>query len=262
MKGSALYIGTSGWHYQHWRNRFYPADLPPAAWLSYYADRFFSVELNSSFYKLPEPSAIEEWVEQTPSHFLFAVKASRFITHMKKLRDCAPVLETFLSTVRGFGKKLGPVLFQLPPRWRVNAERLAAFLEHVPPRQRYAFEFRDPSWHTDAVYALLETHNCAFCHFDLAGFQSPEIITADFAYVRLHGPHGAYAGSYSDAYLRRLGKKLVRWSAQGRDAYVFFDNDESAYAAANAKRLIDLCTQAGFAQGQRATRHDKKTHTL
>jgi uncharacterized protein YecE (DUF72 family) len=237
-----LYIGASGWHYGHWRGRFYPEELPPREWLSFYAREFSCVELNNSFYKLPKPAVIQTWVEQTPSSFRFAVKASRFITHMKKLRNCGEALQTFLDIVHGLGNKLGPILFQLPSHWHVNPGRLQEFLQSLPRKQRFAFEFRDLSWHVPEIYECLNRYDAAFCQFDLGGFQSPCEITADFVYIRLHGPAAAYSGSYSAHSLRIWADRLCLWRSQGKDVYLFFDNDQAGYAAHNAKTLQHFCT--------------------
>lgn len=242
-------MGTSGWHYPHWRDRFYPEGLATDRWLAYYAARFDCVELNNSFYRLPTPETIRSWVRATPEAFLFAVKASRLITHMKKLRDCEQHLAVFLETIGHFGAKLGPILFQLPPRWHVNTARLEAFLGLLPPHQGYAFEFRDPSWHTDEVYRILAEHRVAFCVFELGGLHSPEVLTTDRVYVRLHGPAGAYAGRYGPRGLGAWARALVAWQAQDRDVFLFFDNDERGYAVQNARSLLRLCDGLATARG-------------
>jgi len=238
-----LHIGTSGWHYAHWRGVYYPQDLPPEAWLSYYAREFRSVELNNSFYRLPSRKSVNSWVAATPEGFVFAVKASRTITHLKKLRHCEEPLARFLDVASGLGSRLGPVLFQLPPRWHVNPQRLAEFLELLPDRFRYVFEFRDPSWFCAEIYALLLRHGCAFCQFQWGELVSPEWVTADFSYVRLHGPAGAYAGSYSPQALRDWARKVVDWLGDGKEVFIFFDNDEQAYAVNNARLLNRLCLE-------------------
>jgi len=236
-----IHIGTSGWHYRHWRERFYPAELAPSAWLTYYAREFNCVELNSSFYRLPTETTLREWVEQTPADFRFAVKASRLITHRSKLHDCDAMLQTLLHRIGGLGSKLGPILLQLPPRWHVNPERLRAFLPHLPAEQRFAFEFRDSSWHTPEIYNLLRTYQVTFCQFDLGGFQSPAEITTDMVYIRLHGPAAVYAGSYAMQTLRTWARRLLTWRAEGKVIYLFFDNDQSGYAVSNARTLRELC---------------------
>ena len=166
-------VGTSGFHYKHWRNRFYPQDLPSSKWLDYYCRHFGSVEINNSFYRLPEAKTLQTWRETTPEQFVFAVKGSRFLTHMKKLKDPEPGIERFFERIFTLEPKLGPVLFQLPPFWEKNAERLEVFLRALPQGLRYSFEFRNPTWHVPEIYGILHAHNAAFCPFDLGGFQSP-----------------------------------------------------------------------------------------
>ncbi|HEY9854310.1 MAG TPA: DUF72 domain-containing protein, partial [Stenomitos sp.] len=156
-------IGTSGWHYAHWHGTFYPAELPTSAWLDYYCRCFDTVEINNSFYRLPSETTLAAWRDAVPAGFSFAAKASRYLTHMKKLKDPESALHTFLPRLEALGPTLGPILFQLPPRWRLNLERFAAFLAVLPRTHRYAFEFRDPSWHVSEVYALLRRHGMAYC---------------------------------------------------------------------------------------------------
>lgn len=234
-----ILVGTSGWHYPHWKSLFYPEDVARADWLAFYGERLPGVEVNNSFYRLPEASTIDEWREATPKGFVFAVKAPRTITHLKKLRNCESSVEGFLVRLERFGTKLGPILFQLPPHWHCNPRRLEEFLGLLPENQRYAFEFRDPTWHTEAVYELLAARNAAFCIYDLGAFTSPLETTANFVYVRLHGPgKEAYSGSYRDPTLRTWAGRVKRWARrEGRDVSVFFDNDQNAYAAKNAARF-------------------------
>lgn len=237
---ASYYIGTSGWHYPHWQGPFYPRDLAPAAWLEYYARHFATVEINSSFYRLPSHAAARAWKNVTPAGFTFAIKASRYITHMKKLRAPRTSLRAFLAVIRALGNKGGPLLFQLQPRWRFNPERLAAFLQALPNNRECVFELRDPSWHNPEVYALLRRYNAAFCIYELAGFESPQVITADFAYIRLHGPAAyAYGGSYSESALEVWAERICGWK-QLRRVYVYFDNDEAGYAVHNALALRTL----------------------
>lgn len=236
--GGEIRVGTSGWHYAHWRGPFYPPDLPAARMLAFYVRQFLTVEINNSFYHLPAPATLRHWREAVPPEFCFAIKASRYLTHMKKLKDPEAGLARFLPLAEVLGTKLGPILFQLPPRWGCDPERLAAFLAALPAGHRYAFELRDPTWHTPAVYQLLARHNAAFCVYELAGFQSPIELTADFAYVRLHGPGGKYQGSYDQEALAGWAERLRAWQRAGRRSYVYFDNDEAGFAARNAR---DLC---------------------
>ena len=237
MKNSRAWIGTSGWSYDHWNGVFYPEDLPASERLAYYCRHFDTVEINNSFYHLPEADTLAQWRESVPAGFVFAAKASRYLTHMKKLKDADRHLPVFLDRMASLGKKLGPVLFQLPPRWHYNHERLQAFLDALPQGHRHALEFRDPSWINPQSQALLTRHNVAFCIYHLAGYQSPLTVTADFVYIRLHGPDGAYAGSYSRQRLKTWAGRIRQWRDEGRDVYCYFDNDESGYAVANALQL-------------------------
>jgi uncharacterized protein YecE (DUF72 family) len=233
-------IGTSGWHYPHWRGPFYPEKLPFSRMLEYYCRHFDTVELNNTFYRLPTERGLESWRESTPKGFSFAAKGSRYLTHMKKFKDPAPGVAKFFERVDRLGRKLGPVVFQLPPTWEVNADRLRGFLEVLPKRHKYAFELRNPTWHTREIYRLLRGHNAAFCIFEIAGEFSGLEITADFTYVRLHGPGGAYQGRYSSAALRKWAERIREWRKDLRAIYVYFDNDQSGYAVENARTLRGL----------------------
>ncbi|MCL5979137.1 MAG: DUF72 domain-containing protein [Gammaproteobacteria bacterium] len=233
-------IGCAGWYYPHWRGPFYPDGLPAHGWLDFYARHFDTVEINSSFYRLPGEKALYTWQERTPSGFCFASKASRLITHRKKLSAAEGALAVFLGRMEILGGKLGPFLFQLPPHWRRNAQRLDRFLNDLPPGHRYAFEMRDPSWHHPEVYALLRAHNAAFCIFDLAGFQSPLELTADFTYLRLHGPGAvAYAGCYGTDALSIWAARIRSWRDLSA-VHVYFNNDQAAYATRNALELKSI----------------------
>lgn len=232
-----IWIGTSGWHYKHWIGNFYPAGLPASRMLAHYMERFDTVEVNNTFYHLPNPSSLRAWRDVTPDSFLFAVKGSRFLTHMKKLKDAREGLDRFLSAVQALQPKLGPILFQLPPNWTVDVERLASFLALLPSDHRCAFEFRNPTWDTPAIYNLLARYNAAYCIFDLAGYLSPRALTADFAYVRLHGPGGKYQGSYSDVALEQWAAQIAEWNRTLSAVYIYFDNDDSGFAPLNALRL-------------------------
>jgi uncharacterized protein YecE (DUF72 family) len=240
-----VHIGTSGWHYNHWRGPFYPEKLPAARMLDFYITHFDTVELNNSFYKLPSVEAFANWRRSTPPGFCFAVKASRFLTHNKKLKDPESALQNFLPRAEALQEKLGPILFQLPPRWRVNVDRLREFLQALPRRHRYAFEFREPSWNTEAVYDTLRRHNAAYCIYELDCFHSPLEVTADFAYVRLHGPGGKYQGCYSPSTLREWAGRIAQWNKL-RAIYIYFDNDQAAYAAQNALALKRLLSRESF----------------
>jgi uncharacterized protein YecE (DUF72 family) len=237
-----LRIGTSGFHYKHWKGPFYPAKLPDSKMLEHYVQHFDTVELNNSFYRLPTAEAFDAWREATPSNFIFAVKASRFLTHNKKLKDPEQALDNLLPRAAHLAGKLGPILFQLPPLWRVNAQRLAALLEILPRDLRYTFEFREPSWMSPEILSILKEFNAALCIYELAGYRSPLHITADFTYIRLHGPDpGKYQGSYSRKQLGNWARQIEVWGNKLKAVYFYFDNDQAGYAAANAitlKRLV------------------------
>jgi len=234
-------IGTSGFYYQHWKGPFYPEKTPAAKMLDFYIQHFDTVELNNSFYRLPPATAFDCWREATPENFVFAVKASRFITHNKKLKDPENAIDNLLPRAAHLGPKLGPVLFQLPPHWRVNLERLENLLQILPRDMRYAFEFRELSWMIPEVNSVLKKFNAAFCIYELAGYHSPFNLTADFAYVRLHGPEtGKYQGSYGNERLRGWARQIETWARKLKAVYVYFDNDQAGYAAANALTLKSM----------------------
>ena len=239
MRPGKIHVGTSGWHYAHWVGPFYPPETRPAAFLEHYARHFGSVEINATFYRLPKPATLVAWRDCTPPGFLFACKASRFITHMMKLKEPARTA-LFFDTIAALGDKLGPVLFQLPPRWRLDIERLCAFLDALPAGLRYAFEFREESWFAPAVYRLLERHGAALCAYDLDRRRSPVRVTAPFVYVRLHGPDGPYRGRYSGQALSGWARRLLGWRERGLDSYCYFDNDEAGHAAQDALRLAAM----------------------
>lgn len=232
------HVGTSGWHYDHWRGPFYPDDLPAEDFLSHYAGQLSTAEINHSFYQLPEKETLRAWRALTPDDFTFAAKASRYITHMKKLKDPEEPLKKFYERIEALEEKLGPILFQLPPNWHFNAERLNHFLEALSDHHRHVFEFRDESWLTDEAYDALAAAGAAFCIYDFAGRRSPRKVTAEFAYVRLHGPSDEpYRGRYDEEAIYEWADAASGWVRQGIDTYVFFDNDEAGYAAQNALAL-------------------------
>lgn len=235
-----IYIGTSGWSYDHWKGVFYPEDLRSQDYLANYQQKFSSVEINSTFYRLPEKKTLEHWRNSVSADFIFAVKASRFITHMKKLKSPEKTMPPFLDRIQILGKKLGPVLLQLPPHWHSNAGRLEEFLGHLSQDFRYVFEFRDSSWFNDEIYNLLARYQAAFCIYDLDHQLSPGEISCDFVYIRLHGPDGPYSGSYSRHALTAWVNDIVAWADEGKTVYCYFDNDQSGYAALNAQQLMQM----------------------
>ena len=237
----SVHIGTSGWHYKHWVGMFYPERTAASKMFALYSRQFDTVELNNSFYRLPSSETFGEWRDAAPPGFIYAVKASRFITHNLKLKNPQNALDNILSRTEVLGKKLGPILFQLPPRWQKNVERLNEFLSALPKYHRYTFEFREPSWHSEDVYAVLRKHNVAYCIHEIAGFHTDLTLTANFTYVRLHGPGaGKYEGSYTDAQLQRWAAQIEALKKTLKAIYIYFDNDQAGFAAANALRLKQL----------------------
>ncbi|MFZ0198872.1 MAG: DUF72 domain-containing protein [Candidatus Sulfotelmatobacter sp.] len=248
-------IGTSGFHYKHWKGAFYPPKIPDSKLLDYYLQHFDTVELNNSFYRLPTAQTFDSWRNSTPPDFIFAVKASRFITHNKKLKDPENELNNLLPRAVHLGRKLGPILFQLPPHWRTNPARLAGLLKALPRELRYAFEFRELSWLNPEVDTILRKFNAAFCIYELAGYHAPLRLTADYAYIRLHGPDaGKYQGSYGDESLLKWARQIGEWSADLKAVYVYFDNDECGYAAANALTLKKMVA----ASHEKSPKHAKQ----
>jgi uncharacterized protein YecE (DUF72 family) len=238
-----IYVGTSGWQYASWRNgAFYPKGTPQREWLHYYARRFATVEVNNSFYRLPEAETFDHWRESSPTGFRFVVKASRYITHVRRLRDCREPLELFWRRASRLKEKLGPVLIQLPPNFRVDLSRLEAFLRVLPPGMRAAFEFREGSWRNEDVLALLDGAGAAWVLADRPGWRVPVIITGGWAYIRFHQGQPRRP-SYTRQKLRRWAERIE--GLEARDTYVFFNNDEEAAAPADAATLIDLLEKRG-----------------
>jgi len=240
-----LFVGTSGYVYPHWRGRFYPSDLAQGAWLGFYAERFSTVELNNPFYRLPEASTFERWREAVPRGFVFSVKASRFITHVKRLRDPAAPVDLLFSRARALGPTLGPILFQLPPRWKAVPERLDELIDATRRqrqvrRPRIVLEVRDPSWLDQTVTARLEAGGVALCLADWPECPVEGPVTAGFVYVRRHGTGVCYGGSYTETMLRADAGRIRGWLEEGRDVYVYFNNDAEAHAVQNAQRLRAL----------------------
>jgi uncharacterized protein YecE (DUF72 family) len=230
-------VGCSGWQYKHWRGDFYPADIPQSQWFEYYAQRFDTVEINNSFYRLPEKATFAAWARRAPAEFVFAVKASRFLTHMKKLKDPEEPIERLFSRMRALGPHLGPVLYQLPPGWTVNVNRFAAFVEALPRGVRHVVEFRDPSWYDEAICRLLDAHGVALCLHDMPGSATGKRPAHPFVYVRFHGSGEKYGGGYSEARLRGWAEWLNARRDEGCDVYAYFNNDIGGHAPRDAVTL-------------------------
>jgi uncharacterized protein YecE (DUF72 family) len=231
------YVGCSGWHYEHWRGLFYPEELPKPKWLQFYTGRFNTVELNNSFYRLPSEKAFTTWRESTPDNFVFAVKVSRFITHIKRLKNLGSAVENFLSRADLLGEKLGPLLYQLPPNMKRNDELLQDFLSSLPPKYQHVVEFRHESWIDDAVFVILRRHNVGLCVFDMPGFSCPLTATSDFAYIRFHGSEGLYSSCYSDQELSQWAQRITGLGKDVKASYIYFNNDAEAFAVKNATKL-------------------------
>ncbi|MDO8691034.1 MAG: DUF72 domain-containing protein [Dehalococcoidia bacterium] len=241
---ASVFLGTSGWHYKHWRERYYPVKLTASRWLSFYAQTFSTVEVNNSFYHLPAEKDLMGWKKATYPGFIFAVKASRLITHMKKLHNIDQPLENFLSRIRILGERLGPVLYQLPPNLHKNADLVEDFCSRLPEDLRHVLEFRHASWFDPAIFAIMERRNIGFCIFDAPGQVCPEVVTSDFVYIRFHGSSGIYSSCYTDRELDIWAERVRRLSQGGRAVYAYFNNDAGAHAVHNAlglrKRLEGL----------------------
>jgi uncharacterized protein YecE (DUF72 family) len=237
-------IGCSGWIYRHWRKLFYPAGLPQRLWFAHYAATFSTVELNTSFYHLPRPESFIKWCDQAPPGFRYAVKAPRFITHMKKLKECSQPVEEFLGRARNLGARIGPILYQLPPRWALNRERLDEFIALLPSDLAHVFEFREKSWLSDDVLALLDSRGVSFCAHDMPGLATPRRVAGPIAYVRFHGGTGKYVGRYPDETLLGWTDWIVEQARAGRDVWCYFNNDIGGHAIDDALTLRAMVGQA------------------
>jgi uncharacterized protein YecE (DUF72 family) len=210
--------------------------------LAWYVDRFDAVEVNNTFYRLPEAATLARWRDAVPPGFVFSVKGSRFTTHMKKLKDPPACFAKFMTRIETLGAQLGPILYQLPPGWGADAARLAAFLAALPAQHRYVFELRDASWWNPRILELLARHRAALCIYELGGQHTPLEVTTDLVYVRLHGPERRYDGCYTDRSLDTWAGRCRTWLAEGREVHVYFDNDMHGHAPRDAQRLRQLLT--------------------
>ena len=235
-----VHIGTSGWSYKHWQEIFYPLKWPKSQHFEYYCQQFKTVEINSSFYHLPKDKTFAGWSERSSAEFVFSVKASRYITHMKRLNDIEEPLSRLLSGCMLLQEKAGPLLFQLPPNFKKDENKLINLLALLPSNIKAVFEFRHPTWFETRVYAILEQFKAGFCWHDFKQMLCPEIVTGKLAYVRLHGPDGYYTSKYSDEYLKALAARIQEYHQNGCEVYVYFNNDYQGYAIENALKLKKL----------------------
>ena len=233
-------IGCSGWNYRHWRGDFYPEGLPVKRWFEHYAAQFDTVEVNASFYRLPEASTFAKWRDQAPPGFCYAVKAPRFITHMKKLKDCGENMAEFLSRARHLEQALGPLLYQLPPSLRFDRDRLSAFLKLLPPDLLHVIEPRDPSWLGEEALDILDQAGIGLCAHDMPACGENRTATGKLAYLRFHGAAGKYVGRYSEASLKSASEWLRGQEAKGRTAWAYFNNDIHGHAIQDAAALSRL----------------------
>ena len=230
-------IGTSGWYYDHWKELFYPPGLPKNKWFEYYAQHFDTVEINNTFYHLPKEVSMQRWREQAPKNFLYAVKANRYITHIKRLKDTSEEVKRFFERVGLLKGKLGPILYQLPPSLRKDPDLLQSFIKLLPKKSPTVFEFRHNSWFSEDTFELLNKFGAGFCVHDLVGKETPRVVTADIIYVRFHGPTGKYEGDYSKSMLQSWAKWLKDHTKEVRSIYAYFNNDIGGHAIHNAKTL-------------------------
>ncbi|MBN2031377.1 DUF72 domain-containing protein [bacterium] len=235
----AIHIGTSGWVYNHWRTIFYPKELKQHDWFAFYAQHFDTVEINYSFYRLPSQSVFDAWREQAPSGFLYAVKFSRFLTHVKKLKDPEQPIQTFFERADHLAKTIGPILYQLPPSWEINLPRFQSFCEALPKNYHHVIEFRNPSWLTEEVFQLMKRHHISHCIHDKLEFDIPLPITASPIYIRFHGD-SAPTGDYGDTFLEKWAGQIDDWNKQSYDIFIYFNNDFEGYALKNAMGLKKL----------------------
>jgi uncharacterized protein YecE (DUF72 family) len=241
-----LFVGTSGWQYPHWRRVFYPEKLPQRMWLQYFAERFQTVEVNNTFYNLPERSVFEAWRAGTPSDFIFALKMSRYLTHLKRLRDPQAPVRLFMERAAGIGEKRGPILVQLPPRFGANVPLLNAALEVFDRSVRVAVEFRDDAWFTDETREALERHGAALCLADSPRRKQPLWRTAAWSFVRFHEGAGQQAPGYERDALRRWVARIAETWSPSEDVYAYFNNDAFGYAIKDAVTFAELARAAGL----------------
>lgn len=227
-----IFVGTSGWSYQHWKNNFYPPHLKGKDWLAFYSKKFNTVEINSTFYRLPRKETLKAWKETVGKGFLFAVKLSKLITHTKRLKEVQGPLQTFLDLAQSLQDRLGPLLVQLPPGLRKDIPLLKEFLGQLGQPYQVAIEFRNTTWFDDEVFSLLEGVRAMFCWHDYGKLRVPRIATCDSIYVRLHGPSGRYKGSYPEEILKALAEDI--WKTSPKRVYAYFNNDADGHAVQNA----------------------------
>jgi uncharacterized protein YecE (DUF72 family) len=238
-----VWVGTSGWQYASWKRRFYPEKLPQRKWLEYFSQHFPTVEVNNSFYMLPKETAFERWRDESADGFLVTVKANRYITHIKRLTDSKDPVKLFWSRARKLGSKLGPVLFQLPPNFKADLDRLRAFVKVLPKQMKAAFEFRDASWETDDTYEILDRVGAAYVLADRPGWKMGSVVTGGWSYIRFHEGRKT-SPFYPRAKLRRWADTITELPAH--DVYVYFNNDPLGAAIKDARTMMELLEARGL----------------
>jgi uncharacterized protein YecE (DUF72 family) len=238
-----LRVGTSGWQYDHWKGDFYPGQLKKTEWFDHYAGQFDTVEVNNTFYHLPKAETFDRWARQSPEGFLYVLKYSRYGSHIKRLKDPADHVATYLDRARRLGEHLGPILVQLPPRWNADPPRLKAFLDAAPDDLRWAVEFRDESWLNEEIFSILADRNAALVIHDLIA-DHPRRVTADWVYLRYHGANQRYEGTYTPQKLSADARRVRQWLGDGLDVYAYFNNDVGGHAPRDAADLRRYVTES------------------
>ncbi len=245
MEKKLIHIGTSGWMYKHWIDFFYPSSLSRKKWFDFFSKRIKTVEINNSFYRIPEEKIFIKWKNESPSNFIFSVKLFREITHENKLYNCSIILNEFLKRASLLEHKLGSILIQLPPFLMYDYNLLLSFLKLLPPDFKFTFEFRNHSWWNQKTYNLLKKYNSAFCMFHISNTITPRVVTADHVYVRLHGPSiHPYQGEYKNPVLKKWSKFICGWNKSGKEVFFYFNNDQNAYAVQDVLKLNKFISEA------------------
>lgn len=238
-----IYIGTSGWCYDSWSGVFYPESVSGSERLKFYAEHFNTVEINSSFYHLPKPEAFTGWARKTPDNFKFAVKASRYITHIKRLKDCDDAVSRLIDAASSLGEKLSLFLFQLPANLKEDYKKLESFLKILPEKYSYVFEFRDESWFCDEIYKLLDKRGCGIVISSSPEFPYYDVVTGGICYLRMHGSKSLYNSKYTDKELEECVNIVIKYQSHGYISYIYFNNDAHGYAIDNAETLKHMLSK-------------------
>lgn len=249
MDSNNIFIGTSGWSYKHWKGIFYPDSLPQSKWMNFFITKYTTVEINNSFYKLPEEQTFINWQKAVPDNFIFSVKANRFITHIKRLSNVEDILFLFLERVKLLKDNLGVILFQLPPTFKVNLEKLNGFLMLLPKQFKYTFEFRNPDWWIQDTFDLLRNFNAAFCIYEMPGMITPREVTSDIVYIRFHSPFDRNLKQFEMPLLMNWAEFILNCSSNGKKIYCYFNNDWFGYAIQDSEMLQEIINSNIYING-------------